>query len=179
MLKMILVLVVLIVLGGGGFFLYQNLQTKPASQPTTQPRVDTSQKPPQEPKTSEEVDACQILEKGSADLPPLYKEDITWQQPKIAEYEVPLSEGKTQFAKGCLLVSTKITENVAENVRSYYFDGLKKLEWNNQVSADSPYSGRESYQKGDKLIYVRKYVVPGTQPQTQNPPIIVEIFYSQ
>lgn len=181
MLKWILVVVVLTAVGGGGFFLYQNFQTaSPKESPGSSPIIATTPTPEVSPSTTQtSQDACQVLQQGSADVPSLYKEGITWQMATTLEYAVPLGEEGQKKMVGCLANSTHSTEDLALRVGGYYDDNLQKNGWKILVTASGSFSEIDSYRKGDKLFVVRYFVTPGTSPQTTNPPISIELFYSQ
>lgn len=177
MLKLIVPIVVIAVLGISGFFLYQNFQTKPATQPTSTPQI--AQTPPTQPTPTSSpkatTDTCEVLTKGSSDVPPLYKEGLTWQRPTISEYEIPLKAEERKL-QGCIIKSNKISVKEKIDIRGYYYGRLLNLGWNNIVSADGPTGGVESYQKENKYLVVSvNYDINVENPQF----FTTEVFYRE
>lgn len=154
--KAVLVIVVLGVLGGGGFLLYQNFQTtsfKPSPEPS--PLTVTTPTPTVPSGTSQvSQDACQILQNGSADVPPLYEEGITWQQPTMTEYEIPLGEG-SQRMLGCLITSSKISLDLSDQVRDSYTKELQTREWELESAGDAPGAGFITWKKTNSYFVLR------------------------
>lgn len=181
MLKLLIPLIAVFILAGGGFYLYQTSRSKPAIQETAlQKQISPS---PTSPAASPQVSPaaagpCEVLTKGSSDVPPLYKEGITWQQPTITEYEIPLAEG-SQVMSGCLIRAKNTTDENSFKATGYYDDNLKTYEWEVLVSASGVYSSTDSYRKNKTYLVVRRYADPSTSRQDQSPSIITELFYSQ
>lgn len=171
----------MLVLAGGGFFLYQNFQTKPSPQPTPSPQtVQTpilTTQPTSSPITS--TDPCEVLTKGNAYVPPLYKEGITWQEPTIIEYEVPVGEQGLQKIRGCLIRAEKTSDDVSFKAINYYDDNLRKYGWKALVSAGGVYSSTDSYQREGGYFVARRYPDPTNQQQPPGPVIVLELFYAQ
>lgn len=174
MIKAVVLVVVLAILGGGGFFLYKNFQTTSKPSPESSPITATTPTP--SPSTTQaSQDACQVLEQGSTDVPPLYKEGITWQQPTMTEYEVPLKTEELKL-QGCFIKSNEISVKKKIDIRGYYSDRLLKSGWNNIVSADGPTGGLESYQKQDRYFVVSvNYQIDADTPQS----FTTEVFYRE
>src|SRR3990167_2808874 len=131
MLKLIVPLVIVFALASGGFFLYQNSQKKPVNQTSSSPKaISTSTPSVQSPTASPVTKAnpCEVLTKGSVDVPPLYKEGITWQKPAVTEYEVPLAEGSRKM-NGCLIKSRDTADDKSLQAIGYYDDNLQKSGW--------------------------------------------------
>jgi hypothetical protein len=163
MLKPVLILVLLVVFGVGGFFLYQNLQTKPAPQLTPTPQIAKTPSPTQVvPTTSLQptLTVCQILEQGSADVPPLYKEGLTWQQPTMTEYEVPLAEGSQQM-KGCLITTSQTSLDSSDQVRDGYTKELEAKKWEIESAGDMPDAGFVTWKKNKSYVVLRINSVNG------------------
>ena len=148
MLRLLLPLIIVLVLAGGGFFLYQNFKTKSAPQPTPSPQIvqtpTLTTQPTSSPTTS--TDPCEVLTKGNADVPPLYKEGITWQKPavvdrEIGEFENPSTgEGFISTRKtGCLIKSTA-TLDLVNQLRNFYTEKLSNNGWKLVDTADGPSS---------------------------------------
>lgn len=176
--KLLVPLIVVLILVGGGFYFYQNFKAKPIYQPTPSPKITTTSTPPIQGSISSPAiksDTCEVLTKGSADIPPLYKEGITWQQPTISEYEVPLKTEERKL-QGCIIKSNKISVKEKIDIRGYYYGRLLNLGWNNIVSADGPTGGVESYQKENKYLVVSvNYDINVENPQF----FTTEVFYRE
>lgn len=177
MVKFVLPLIIVALLFGGGFFLYQNLQTKPTLQPTSTPQTVATPAPISSPTTS--IDPCEALTKGSADIPPLYKEGITWQQPKVTEYEVLLGEEGSKKMSGCLIKSQGVTDLQGRDVRIFYSGKITESKWDPLTSADGMYSSIESYRKNSKYFVIQQNLAPGVSSPTLKPLVVIEVFYSQ
>lgn len=182
MLKLFVPLIVVLVLVGGGFYFYQNFKTKPIYQPTPSPETAVTPILPIQgstPSPMAKSDTCEVLTKGSADVPPLYKEGVSWQVPMITEYDVPLGEEGIKKVKGCLISSEQNSEDLILKASGYLDDNLQQKGWRILVTASGSFSGTDSYRKDNKLFVARHFVVLGTSPQAINPPILLELFYAQ
>lgn len=167
MLKLLFLLTIVLIFAGGGFFLYQNFQTKltpPAGGLTPTPQAiqtpTTATQPTSSPTTSNNL--CEVLTKGSADLPPLYKEGINWQNPAIAEREIgefenpSTGEGFISTRKtGCLTKSTA-TLDFANQLRNFYIEKLSKNGWKLVDTADGPSSFLITYKKDRGYILLNR-----------------------
>lgn len=175
MLRPVLILLVLAVLAGGGFFLYQNLKIRPASQPTPIPQITKTPSTTQITSTTSPqatLTLCQVLEQGSTDVPPLYKEGIIWEKPVIDEYEVPLLEGAKKL-KGCLIKSSELQFSNASQVRSWYTSEMLNRQWVSVASSDLPgEASPDTWTKNNKKLLFE--IVPFNKPNTQ-----IVLFYSQ
>jgi len=160
MLKPVLILVLLAVFAGGGFFLYQNLQTRsapPAGGSTPIPQITKTPSPTQTSFTvspTPTLTACQILEQGSADVPPLYKEGVTWQAIKKDEFLVPL-EDRDQLMSGCSVKTIELQYDVSSKVRGYYSKALTNLGWVSVGGGDRPGGSIASWSKNNKYFVVK------------------------
>lgn len=162
--KAVLVIVVLAVVGGGGFLLYQNFQTT-SSKPSSEPSPLTVTTPtPTVPSAASQApqDTCQIIQQGSADVPPLYEEGITWQQPSIGKYEVgeyedpSAGEGfSSKEINGCL-IKTTISLEFANKIRVYYSENLPKDSWREVSTADGPSSFEDVFKKDKKYFVINR-----------------------
>lgn len=166
--RLIVFLVLVLLVGGGGFYLYQNLQKQP---PKTTAQTTKATPSPATPQSS---DPCEVLVKGSAEVPSLYKEGITWQQPTIAEYEVPLgTDIGSKVMTGCLSKTSADNES-SRMVRSYYLEELHKRGWKVIVQGDAPFGGLDSHQKGDQYVVIELKVNSNFLDQMD-----VALFYTQ
>ena len=169
MFKLVVPVVVVLILAIGGFFLYQNFQTKPTSEPNPPPQTLIPTSSP-----TGSTDPCEVLTKGSSDVPPIYKKGITWQQPKITEFDVPLgSDIGSRIMSGCLIKSTTNDES-ALKVRAYYLETLTRSSWKMVVQGDAPFGGLDSFQKED-----RYFVVNLESDVILSSGKVVTIFYTQ
>lgn len=154
MVKTVIVVIVLLIAGGGGFFLYKNFQaTKPKSSPEATPQNVIL---PTSTPTTKEVsqDACTVLQNGSADVPPLYKEGITWEQPTMTEYEVPLAEA-SQRMRGCLIKSSTVNLDISDLVRDNYTKELQIRNWEIESAGDVPGAGFITWRKARDYFVLR------------------------
>ena len=175
MLKLIVPLVIVFALASGGFFLYQNSQKKPVNQTSSSPKaISTSTPSVQSPTASPVTKAnpCEVLTKGSVDVPPLYKEGITWQKPAVTEYEVPLAEGSRKM-NGCLIKSSEIEFSSASKARSFYTSEALNKGWSSISSSDLPgEAGSDTWDKDSKYILFE--ILPLKKPNVQ-----IVLFYTQ
>ena len=175
MLKLIVPLVIVFVLAVGGIFLYKNLQKEPVYQPTPSPEITATSTPPiQNPTASPAIksDPCEVLTKGSSNVPPLYNEGITWQKPAVTEYEVPLAEGSRKM-NGCLIKSSEIEFSSASKARSFYTSEALNKGWSSISSSDLPgEAGSDTWDKDSKYILFE--ILPLKKPNVQ-----IVLFYTQ
>lgn len=160
MLKLIVPIVVIAVLGISGFFLYQSFQTKPTSQPTS---------------TSNTQTACPVLSDVGIDLPKIGKQ-VKWTGPSKSEFTVPLLKGgrKDKQVAGCLIKSEVISNEIASEIRNYFhLEEMSKKGWVEEVVADGPGMGIDSWSKAEKYFVVKTDSV-NLEPPTQ----IVTLFYT-
>ena len=160
--KLLFLLIIALILAGGGFFLYQNIKTKSAPQPTLTPQTTQTHTPQPTSSPMTSADPCEILTKGSADVPPLYKEGITWLNPAVAEREVgefqnpSTGEGFISTRKtGCLIKSTT-TLDFANQLRNFYIEKLSKNGWKLVDTADGPSSFLITYKKDKGYILLSR-----------------------
>lgn len=180
--KLLVPLIIVLALASGGFFLYKNLQKTPVYQPTPSSEITATSTPPIQNPTASPVtksDPCEVLTKGSADIPPLYQEGIIWQQPAMTEYEVPLGEEGSKKMRGCLIKSQGVTDLNGRDVRIFYSGKMAESKWDPLTSADGMYSSIESYRKNSKYFVIQQNLAPGVSLPTQNPRVVIEVFYTQ
>lgn len=173
MLKLLVPLIIVLALAGGGFFLYKNLQKKPVTQPTSIPQVLKNSPQPTPSPITATVDPCEVLTKGSTDIPPLYQEGIIWQQPKITEYEVPLAEG-SQKMNGCLITTTQISLDLSDQIRDSYTSELQKRNWELETAGDMPGAGFVTWKKDKSYFILRVNSVGGDLNKKT-----ITLFYTQ
>jgi len=161
MLKLVIPIIIVLTLIGGGFYLYKNLQTKQVNQtsPPTQ-AISTPSRSTESPTASPLTKSgpCEVLTKGNTEIPPLYKEGVTWQEPKItmrelSEFENPSTgEGFSSAQKnGCLIQSTTTIDS-ANKIRDFYMENLSKDGWKLVDAADGPSGSLVTYKK-DKRYF--------------------------
>lgn len=176
MLKLSILLAMVLVFSISGVFLYQNFQSKPASQPTPTIQVQKQPSPTTKvvsnPLTIVTTDSCEVLIKGSSDVPPLYKERLTWEKAQITEYQVPLAEG-SQKMTGCLTKSSTTSLDLSDRVRDNYTSELENRKWEIESAGDMPGSGFATWEKNGKYFVLR--VNPEIDPNLKT----TTLFYSQ
>jgi hypothetical protein len=184
MLKPILILVLFIILGVGGVFLYQNLQTKPVSQPTLPPQTTQTSPTQITPPTSPQMTltACQILEQGSADVPLLYKEGVTWEkstmtEEKITEYDENYNQS-VLFLRGCLVKATGVTSDQANEFDEQYHITFEQDKWKLVNDFAGPDGSLTTYKKQNKYLLIEKRINPKIS-SAGNLKYDLRIFYSQ
>jgi len=181
MLKLLIPIIIVPTLIGAGFYLYKNLQTKQVNQTSPSPQsISTPSRSTKNPTASPvtKSDPCEVLIKGSSDVPPLY-EVASWQEPAITEYEIPLGEEDSKKMSGCLIKSQNITDHKGRDVRIFYSGKMAELKWSPLTSADGMYSSIESYRKDSKYFVIQQNLAPSVTSSTQNPLVVIEVFYSQ
>lgn len=167
-------IIIVLIAAGGGFLLFQNIRTKSAPQSTSLPQATQTPTSSRQSNSSPtpSSDLCEVLTKGSSDLPPLYKNGITWQQAKIAEYDVPLAEGSNKMI-GCSIKSSEIEFSSSSKARSFYTSEALSKGWNNISSSDLPgEAGSDTWSKNSKYFVFE--ILPLTKSNVQ-----VTLFYSQ
>ena len=181
--KLLIVLLVILVFSVSGLFLYKNFQTKQVPQPT--PTTQASKSPSattkvaSSPLTAIATNPCEVLIKGNNDIPPLYEEGLTWEKTQVTEYEIPLGEEGSRKMSGCLIKSQNITDHKGRDVRIFYSGKMAELKWSPLTSADGMYSSIESYRKDSKYFVIQQNLAPSVTSSTQNPLVVIEVFYSQ
>lgn len=155
MLKVLTSIVVVVLLAVGGYFLYQNFQTKYTPQSSPTPQTTPTAVPTNQPTSSPAVTSnpCQVLTKGSSDVPPLYS-GIKWEQPKVMEYEVPLGEG-SQRRSGCLIQSSSVGLDSSDRVRDSYTREFENRKWEIESAGDMPGTGFVTWKKGTNYFVLR------------------------
>ena len=149
MLKLLLPLIFILILGIGGFYLYQSYVSKPAPLKTTS---ETASLPAASPVGSPVVssDPCEVLTKGSDDVPPLYREGISWEEPRIDKHEILDYENDEPLRlnrQGCILISTAINKELADNIYNYYYGEFTKNKWGLIIDADGPNGSQSEFKK--------------------------------
>ncbi len=162
MLKFVLPLIILFVLGVGGFYLYQGSKPKIPSQKTSSENLSGSASASPIASSQAAVGPCEVLTKGNIDVPPLYKESITWQQPTVAEHAVSefenlsTGQGLTSTRKiGCLIKSIT-TLDFANKTRNFYVEKLSKNGWKLVDTADGPSSFLITYKKAKEYLLLNR-----------------------
>lgn len=162
--KLIIPVIIVLIAAGGGLLLYQNIRTKSAPQSTSVPQASQTPTSSTQPNSSPTAssDLCEVLMKGNSDLPPLYKDGITWQNPAFAEREVSgfenLSTGQgfsSTRKTGCLIKSTT-TLDFANQTRNFYIEKLSKSGWKLVDTADGPSSFLIAYKKDSEYFLLKK-----------------------
>ena len=181
--KLLIVPLVVLVFGVSGLFLYKSFQTKQVPLPTSTTQASKAPSPTTEvassPPTASTSDPCEVLIKGNSDVPPLYEEGITWEKTQVTEYEIPLGEEGSRKMSGCLIKTQNITDQKGRDVRIFYSGKMAETKWNPLTSADGMYSSIESYGKDSKYFVIQQNLAPGVTSPTQNPLVVIEVFYSQ
>ena len=172
--RLFVFLVILLAVGAGGFFLYKTLQGQPVTQEKSINQSAATASPA--PAVTQSSDPCEILVKGSADLPPLYS-GVSWSEPETGVYDVPLRGEAPQKIDGCLIRTENVMEKISSEIRRHY--SLEKYAWENLVVADGMYSSTVSYRSGDNYFVFRSFPDPKSPKGASAPPIIVELFYAQ
>ena len=175
MLKLIIPIIIVLTLIGGGFYLYKNLQTEQVNQTSPPTQAINTPSPSAKSTTASPLtksDPCEVLVRGSSDVPPLYKEGVTWEKAQVTEYEVPLAEG-SQKMNGCLIKSSEIEFSSASKARSFYASEALNKGWNNISSSDLPgEAGSDTWSKNSRYLLFE--ILPLTKPNVQ-----VTLFYTQ
>lgn len=182
MLKLFILITTVLVLSISGVFLYQNFQSKPAKKQETQTQEQVSLASSPTPIADNQAsinsqDPCEVLTKGSADIPQLYTEGVTWQQPQFTNYEVPINEDESKKMSGCLIKSFNNDDSDSFKATSYYDDNLQRNFWTAMVTASGTFSSTDSYSKNNRHFVVRRYADSSKQ-QNPSPIITVELFYT-
>lgn len=190
MLKLLIPVIVVLALASGGFYLYQTSRPKPVTQETAfeKPISPSPTLPAVSPQASPAIaDACEVLTKGSADVPPVYS-DIQWQQPQMTEHEIREYDKdynlNSKMSKGCLIKSQKTTSEVTGNLWTYYMNKLDQYGWRQVDGADGVTGSMVTYKKNKRYFVIDehpepRFPEPGTSLPTQPPPPIVELFYGE
>lgn len=174
--KLLVPLIVVLILAGGGFYFYQNFKTKPIYQPTPSPKITATSTPPIQSPTSTPVvksDTCEVLTKGSSDVPPLYKEGVIWQQSKTAQYDVSLAEGSSPM-NGCLIITTHMSLDLTDQIRDSYTSELQKRNWGLETAGDMPGAGFVTWKKDKSYFVLRVNSVGGDLNKKT-----ITLFYTQ
>lgn len=154
MLKLLLPLTFLIILGIGALFIFQSFGTNPITQKLSPSPIVSSPSPISS-------DPCEVLTKGSADVPPLYSENVKWGQAlkdthEVTEFE-DVSTGKGFSSKkvdGCLIEATT-NLNVAGEIRSFYIKELQNSMWKLVDAADGPSGFYTVYKNSSKYFLMK------------------------
>lgn len=153
MLKYLIAILTVLILGVGGFWVYKNLLVTQQVPISIEKKTITKEATSTATKSSEIKNACQVLEKGSLDVPPL-DSIIQWQKPTVTNFEVPLSV-ESQQLNGCLIISDRINLETTYKVRDNYSRELKTRNWNLESAGDMPGAGFITWKKKTSYLLLK------------------------
>jgi hypothetical protein len=172
----VILLVIFLSIIGGSYYFYSTLQKPQTITQNESPKIVSTVSP--SPKTEQTMDACEVLTKGSADVPSLYA-DVTWSVPKMSsedvlEYDASDNVIKNQL-EGCLVLSTTIGREESNKIKKHYYQSLSGNGWKEVMSTDGPNGSTISYRKNAQFLLVDVRISSvGSVPQYN-----VKLFYSQ
>lgn len=155
MIKLLLPVTFLIILGIGGLFLLKGFGTNFVVNQNQSPSPLVSSPSPASP------DLCEVLTKGSTDVPQLYTENVKWDPAvknarEVTEFE-DISSGKGFSSKkvdGCSIAAAT-NLSIAGEVRKYYMKELQNSMWKLVDTADGPNGFYIVYKNGTKYFSMK------------------------
>src|SRR3989338_4125066 len=152
----LIVLIVIVASIAGGVFFYQ---IKKSTHYKSSPESATIHSP-----TPGIVsDLCKILVSGNENVPPLYKETITWQKPQettfLIEYFENPSSGlgkKSEEKVGCL-IQVQLGFSQTQLIRQYYIKEANSRAWQIAATSDLPgEASSDTWRKNGQFLVIER-----------------------